>query len=55
VHAATGVLAPFDKITPEEFKRVIDVNLTGQAYGAMAACPILNVKDGALIHLLGRG
>ena len=29
--AATGVLAPFDQITPEEFKRVIDVNLTGQA------------------------
>lgn len=53
VHAAaTGVLAPFDQITPEEFKRVIDVNLTGQAYGAMAALPHLKREGrGALIHI----
>lgn len=53
VHAAaTGVLAPFDQITPEEFKRVIDVNLTGQAYGAMAALPYLKQEGrGALIHI----
>lgn len=53
VHAAaTGVLAPFEKITPEEFKRVIDVNLTGQAYGAMAALPHLKREGrGALIHI----
>jgi len=53
VHAAaTGVLAPFDKITPEEFKRVIDVNLNGQAYGAMAALPHLKREGrGALIHI----
>ena len=50
--AATGVLAPFDQITPEEFKRVIDVNLTGQAYGAMAALPHLKKEGrGALIHI----
>lgn len=53
VHAAaTGVLAPFDQITPEEFKRVIDVNLNGQAYGAMAALPYLKQEGrGALIHI----
>jgi len=53
VHAAaTGILAPFDKITPEEFKRVIDVNLNGQAYGAMAALPHLKREGrGALIHI----
>ena len=53
VHAAaTGVTAPFEKITPEEFKRVIDVNLTGQAYGAMAALPHLKREGrGALIHI----
>ena len=53
VHAAaTGVIAPFEKITPEEFKRVIDVNLTGQAYGAMAALPHLKREGrGALIHI----
>lgn len=50
--AATGVIAPFDQITPEEFKRVIDVNLTGQAYGAMAALPHLKREGrGALIHV----
>src|SRR4028118_669388 len=53
VHAAaTGVIAPFEKITPEEFKRVIDVNLTGQAYGAMAALPHLKREGrGARIHI----
>jgi len=53
VHAAaTGVLAQFDQITPEEFKRVIDVTLLGQAYGAMAALPHLKREGrGALIHV----
>ena len=42
VHAAgTGLLAPFEQITPEEFKRVIDVNLMGSVYGAMVAMPHL--------------
>jgi hypothetical protein len=37
---------------PEEFKHVIDVNLTGQAYGAMAALPHLRrAGGGALIHI----
>ncbi len=50
--SATGVLATFDKITPEEFKQVIDVNLTGQAYGAMVALPHLKREGrGALIHI----
>ncbi len=53
VHAAaTGVLAQFGQITPEEFKRVIDVTLLGQAYGAMAALPHLKREGrGALIHV----
>jgi NAD(P)-dependent dehydrogenase (short-subunit alcohol dehydrogenase family) len=53
VHASgTGILAPFDKITPEEFQRVIDVNLMGQVYGAMAALPHLKREGrGALIHI----
>lgn len=46
VHAAaTGMFATFDRITPEEFKRVIDVNLMGQVYGAMVALPLLK-KEG---------
>ncbi len=53
VHAAgTAVIAPFDEVTPEEFKRVIDVNLMGQVYGAMVALPHLKQEGrGALIHV----
>ncbi|MBF2029610.1 MAG: SDR family oxidoreductase [Oscillatoriales cyanobacterium C42_A2020_001] len=53
VHAAaTGMFARFEQITPEEFKRVIEVNLLGQAYGAMAAIPHLRREGrGALIHV----
>lgn len=53
VHAAaTGILAQFDQIKPEEFQRVIDVNLMGQVYGAMAALPYLKSEGrGALIHI----
>lgn len=49
---ATAVFATFDKTTPEEFKRVIDVSLMGQVYGAMAALPHLKREGrGALIHV----
>ncbi|BAY07873.1 SDR family oxidoreductase [Calothrix sp. NIES-2098] len=53
VHAAaTGVISPFEKITPEEFARVVDVTLMGQVYGAMAALPYLKQEGrGALIHI----
>jgi len=53
VHAAaTGMFARFEDITPDEFKRVIDVNLLGQAYGAMVALPHLKREGrGALIHV----
>ncbi|SRR5579883_445081 len=53
VHAAaTGVMARFEDITPEEFQRVVDVNLMGQVYGAMAALPYLKQEGrGALIHI----
>jgi NAD(P)-dependent dehydrogenase (short-subunit alcohol dehydrogenase family) len=37
--AAVGLFATFEQTTPEEFKRVVDVNLMGQVYGAMAALP----------------
>lgn len=50
--AATGLVAPFEKTTPEEFKRVIDVNLMGQVYGAMAALPYIKREGrGELIHV----
>jgi NAD(P)-dependent dehydrogenase (short-subunit alcohol dehydrogenase family) len=53
VHAAaTGLFATFETVTPEEFKRVIEVNLMGQVYGAMAALPYLKqTGQGSLIHV----
>jgi NAD(P)-dependent dehydrogenase (short-subunit alcohol dehydrogenase family) len=50
--AAVGLFATFEDTTPEEFRRVIDVNLMGQVYGAMAALPHLKrAGRGALIHI----
>ena len=52
VHAAAvAVYAPFEQTTPEEFRRILDVNANGQAYGAMAALPYLRQAGGALIHV----
>ncbi len=53
VHAAAvSLYATFEQTTPEEFKRLIEVNLLGQAYGAMAALPHLRREGrGALIHI----
>ncbi len=50
--AAVSIFAPFDETTPEEFKRVIDIDLLGQAYGAMAALGHLKREGrGALVHV----
>jgi len=50
--AGVGLFATFEQTTPEEFERVIDVNLMGQVYGAMAALPHLKREGrGALIHI----
>src|SRR3954467_14447323 len=56
VHVS-GVLlvAPFERTTPQEFARVIDVNLLGQVHGAMAALPHLKRNGGALIHISSMG
>ncbi|MBD1913966.1 MULTISPECIES: SDR family oxidoreductase [unclassified Leptolyngbya] len=48
---ATAVFAPFEQTTPDEFKRIVEVSLLGQAYGAMAALPHLKQGGGALIHI----
>ena len=50
--AAVGLFAPFDQTEPEEFRRVVDVDLMGQVYGAMAALPrIKREGSGALVHI----
>lgn len=49
---AVSVYAPFDQTSPDEFRRVIEVNLIGQAYGAMAALPFIKRQGrGSLIHI----
>ncbi len=54
--AAVLLVASFEETTPEEFARVIDVNLMGQVYGAMAALPhIKRQGGGALIHVSSMG
>jgi NAD(P)-dependent dehydrogenase (short-subunit alcohol dehydrogenase family) len=50
--SATAIYSSFSDLQPDEFKRVIDVNLTGQAYGAMVALRHLRHKGrGALIFI----
>jgi NAD(P)-dependent dehydrogenase (short-subunit alcohol dehydrogenase family) len=50
--AAVAVYSPFDQTTPQEFRDIIQVDLVGQAYGAMAALPIMKRQGhGHLIHV----
>jgi NAD(P)-dependent dehydrogenase (short-subunit alcohol dehydrogenase family) len=50
--AAVGLFASFDRTRPEEFRRVVDVDLMGQVYGAMAALPRIKGEGrGALVHV----
>ena len=53
VHAAAVLLyATFEQTTPEEFRRIVDVNLMGQVYGAKVALPYLKEQGrGSLIHI----
>ena len=54
--AAVLVVAPFEQTTPEEFDRVLAVNLTGQVNGARAALPHLRrAGGGALVHVTSMG
>lgn len=47
--AAASVYAPFADTTPEEFARVVSVDLLGYAYGMMAALPALRRRGGGAI------
>lgn len=52
VHSAAAFLfGPVEKCEPDEYKRVVEVNLLGQIYGAKAALPYLKERGGALIHV----
>ena len=48
--AAVSAYGAFEQVTPEEFRRVMDVNFLGQVYGCRAALPHLKAQGrGALI------
>jgi NAD(P)-dependent dehydrogenase (short-subunit alcohol dehydrogenase family) len=47
-----SVYAPFLETSPEEFKRVIEVNLIGTAYGAMAAMPFIRREGRGVVILM---
>jgi NAD(P)-dependent dehydrogenase (short-subunit alcohol dehydrogenase family) len=50
--AATSVYARFEDTTPEEFRRLTEVNYLGQVHGAQAALPALRrAGGGALIAI----
>ncbi len=52
IHAAGAFMfSTVEKTDPEEYKRLIEVNLLGQIYGAKAALPYLKKHGGALIHV----
>ncbi len=51
--AFTSVFSPFDKIAPEEFKRVTEVSYLGYVYGTMAALECMRPADQGTIVQVG--
>ncbi len=51
--AFTSVFAPFDKIRPEEFRRVTEVSYLGYVYGTMAALKHMKPRDRGTIVQVG--
>jgi NAD(P)-dependent dehydrogenase (short-subunit alcohol dehydrogenase family) len=50
--AAVMVYAPFEQTTPEEWQRVVSVDLLGYAYGMRAALPLLKRRGaGAIVNV----
>ncbi len=52
-NAMNSVFAPFDKISPEEFKRVTEVTYLGQVYGTMSALKRMQPRNKGSIVLVG--
>jgi NAD(P)-dependent dehydrogenase (short-subunit alcohol dehydrogenase family) len=44
--AAVSTYAPLETTTPDEFRRIIEVNLIGQAFGALAALAVMKRRGG---------
>ncbi|HKS92732.1 MAG TPA: SDR family oxidoreductase [Tepidiformaceae bacterium] len=48
-NAMTSIFAPFEEITPEEFRRVTEVNYLGYVYGTMSALKRMRPRDAGVI------
>lgn len=48
-NAGVAVYGSFEDTTPEEFRRVVEVNLLGQVHGAKAALPYLKAAGGGTL------
>jgi NAD(P)-dependent dehydrogenase (short-subunit alcohol dehydrogenase family) len=51
--AFTSVFAPFDQISPEEYRRVTEVSYLGYVYGTMAALQRMKPRDRGTIVQVG--
>ena len=51
--AMTTVFAPFQKITPQEFRRVMEVTCLGYVHGTMAALRRMRLRDRGVIIQVG--
>lgn len=51
--AFTSVFSPFEKITPEEYRRVTEVNYLGFVYATMAALKRMTPRDAGTIVQVG--
>jgi NAD(P)-dependent dehydrogenase (short-subunit alcohol dehydrogenase family) len=50
--AATSVYATFEQTTPEEFQRILAVNLLGYVYGMQSALPLLRKRgQGSIVNV----
>ncbi len=56
VHSAavTAPALPIEQISPEEWRRVLDVNLTGAFLVAQAAIPVLRLAKGSMVMIASR-
>lgn len=52
-NAMTTVFSPFDKITPDEFRRATEVTYLGYVYGTMAALKRMKPRDCGVIVQVG--
>ena len=51
--AFTSVFAPFDEISPDEFRRVTEVSYLGYVHGTMAALRVMKPRDRGTIVQVG--